>query len=287
MKSIYMNKNISLVIMAAGLGSRYKNGTKQLQKIGPNGETIMDYSINDAKEAGFNEVVFILRKEILDEFKEVIGNRVSEKIKTRYVFQETNNIKNEYLNIERTKPWGTGHAILMLENMDNPFVVINADDYYGKGGLKNLYNFLINQDNDSYNYCMAGFILKNTLSDNGGVSRGICTVKNGYLEDIVETHDINKDTSISIDSVVSMNMWGFTPTILKELEIRFDKFLKENSTDLKKEFLLPVVVNELIKEKKVSIKVLPSYDKWYGITFSEDLDNVKKAFKKFYEKGIY
>ena len=279
--------NVSLVIMAAGLGSRYKNGIKQLQKIGPNNETIMDYSINDAIEAGFNEVIFILRKDILEEFKEVIGNRISEKIKTKYVFQELDNIKEEYLNNERTKPWGTGHAILMLEHMENPFVVINADDYYGKIGFKNIYNFLINEDNDSYNYCMAGFILKNTLSDNGGVSRGICKVKDGYLEDIVETHDITKESDIDKNSVVSMNMWGFTPTILSELKIRFDKFLKENSKDLKKEFLLPSVVDELIKENTASVKVLETNDKWYGITFSEDLAGVKKAFEVFYEKGIY
>lgn len=279
--------NVSLVIMAAGLGSRYKNGIKQLQKIGPNNETIMDYSINDAIEAGFNEVIFILRKDILEEFKEVIGNRISEKIKTKYVFQELDNIKEEYLNNERTKPWGTGHAILMLEHMENPFVVINADDYYGKTGFKNIYNFLINQDNNSYNYCMSGFILKNTLSDNGGVSRGICKVKDGYLEDIVETHDITKESDIDKNSVVSMNMWGFTPTILSELKIRFDKFLKENSKDLKKEFLLPSVVDELIKENTASVKVLETNDKWYGITFSEDLDSVKKAFEEFYEKGIY
>lgn len=279
--------NVSLVIMAAGLGSRYKNGIKQLQKIGPNNETIMDYSINDAIEAGFNEVIFILRKDILEEFKEVIGNRISEKIKIRYVFQELDNIKEEYLNNERIKPWGTGHAILMLEHMENPFVVINADDYYGKIGFKNIYNFLINQDNNSYNYCMSGFILKNTLSDNGGVSRGICKVKDGYLEDIVETHDITKESDIDKNSVVSMNMWGFTPTILSELKIRFDKFLKENSKDLKKEFLLPSVVDELIKEGIASVKVLETNDKWYGITFSEDLAGVKKAFEEFYEKGIY
>lgn len=279
--------NVSLVIMAAGLGSRYKNGIKQLQKVGPNNETIMDYSINDAIEAGFNEVIFILRKDILEEFKEVIGNRISEKIKTKYVFQELDNIKEEYLNNERTKPWGTGHAILMLEHMENPFVVINADDYYGKIGFKNIYNFLINEDNDSYNYCMAGFILKNTLSDNGGVSRGICKVQDGYLEDIVETHDITKESDIDKNSVVSMNMWGFTPTILSELKIRFDKFLKENSKDLKKEFLLPSVVDELIKEGTASVKVLETNDKWYGITFSEDLAGVKKAFEVFYEKGIY
>lgn len=279
--------NVSLVIMAAGLGSRYKNGIKQLQKIGPNGETIMDYSINDAIEAGFNEVVFILRKDIFEEFKTVIGNRISEKIKTRYVFQEIEKIDEKYLNNERTKPWGTGHAILMLENMDNPFVVINADDYYGKEGFKSLYQFLVNEDNDSYNYGMAGFILKNTLSDNGGVSRGVCKVTDGYLSDIVETHDISYQSDIDMNSVVSMNMWGFTPTLLNELKVRFNKFLEENSNDLKKEFLLPMVVDDLIKEGIASVKVLPSYDKWYGITFSEDLDNVKKAFKEFYEKGIY
>ncbi len=269
---------ISLVIMAAGLGSRYKNGIKQLEKVGPNNETIMEYSIMSAKKSGIEEVIFILRKDIFTEFKEVIGNKIEKIIKTRYVFQEVDKIPNEFKNDKRIKPWGTGHAILMLEEMNNPFIVINADDYYGDEGFKNLYNFLTNVNNNSYNYCMSGFILKNTLSDNGGVSRGICKVSNGYLEEITETYNITNNSDINMNSIVSMNMWGFTPTILKELKIKFDEFLKQNNKDLSKEFLLPNIIDELIKTKKIIVKVLISNDKWYGITYSEDLLKIKKEF---------
>lgn len=269
---------ISLVIMAAGLGSRYKNGIKQLEKVGPNNETIMEYSVMSAKKSGIEEVIFILRKDIFTEFKEVIGNKIEKIIKTRYVFQEVDKIPNEFKNDKRIKPWGTGHAILMLEEMNNPFIVINADDYYGDEGFKNLYNFLTNVNNNSYNYCMSGFILKNTLSDNGGVSRGICKVSNGYLEEITETYNITNNSDINMNSIVSMNMWGFTPTILKELKIKFDEFLKQNNKDLSKEFLLPNIIDELIKTKKITVKVLISNDKWYGITYSEDLLKIKKEF---------
>lgn len=269
---------ISLVIMAAGLGSRYKNGIKQLEKVGPNNETIMEYSVMSAKKSGIEEVIFILRKDIFTEFKEVIGNKIEKIIKTRYVFQEVDKIPNEFKNDKRIKPWGTGHAILMLEEMNNPFIVINADDYYGDEGFKNLYNFLTNVNNNSYNYCMSGFILKNTLSDNGGVSRGICKVSNGYLEEITETYNITNNSDINMNSIVSMNMWGFTPTIVKELKIKFDEFLKQNNKDLSKEFLLPNIIDELIKTKKITVKVLISNDKWYGITYSEDLLKIKKEF---------
>ena len=269
---------ISLVIMAAGLGSRYKNGIKQLEKVGPNNETIMEYSVISAKKSGIEEVIFILRKDIFTEFKEVIGNKIEKIIKTRYVFQEVDKIPNEFKSDKRIKPWGTGHAILMLEEMNNPFIVINADDYYGDEGFKNLYNFLTNVNNNSYNYCMSGFILKNTLSDNGGVSRGICKVSNGYLEEITETYNITTNSDINMNSIVSMNMWGFTPTILKELKIKFDEFLKKNNEELSKEFLLSNIIDELIKTKKIIVKVLISNDKWYGITYSEDLLKIKKEF---------
>lgn len=269
---------ISLVIMAAGLGSRYKNGIKQLEKVGPNNETIMEYSVMSAKKAGIEEVIFILRKDIFTEFKEVIGNKIEKIIKTKYVFQDVNKIPEEFKNNKRIKPWGTGHAILMLEEMHNPFIVINADDYYGDEGFKNLYNFLLNENN-SYNYCMSGFILKNTLSDNGGVSRGVCKVSNGYLEEINETYNITNNSDINMNSIVSMNMWGFTPTILKELKIKFNEFLKQNYNDLSKEFLLPNVIDELIKTKKITVKVLVTNDKWYGITYSEDLKKIVNHFK--------
>lgn len=265
---------VSLVIMAAGLGSRYKDGLKQLAKIGKNGETIMEYSINSAIKAGFNEVVFIIRKEIFDEFKNTIGKRLENKIKVRYVFQEIDNVPLKFKGINRTKPWGTGHAVMMLDKIDNPFVVINADDYYGEEIYPKMFDYLIKQDNNSYNYCMGGFKLKNTLSPNGGVSRGICKVINNELKEVVETFNITNETDIDMDSITSMNMWGFTPTILEELKIRFTKFLEDGNFD--KEFFLPFVVDELIKENKANVKVIETNDKWYGITYSSDTENVRK-----------
>lgn len=266
---------LSLVIMAAGMGTRYKGGIKQLTKVGPNDETIMELSINDAIKAGFKEVVFILRKEIYPEFMELVGKKIEEKIKARYVFQEVTDLPQEYNNCERTKPWGTGHAVLTLKTMDNPFVVINADDYYGYDTLKSIYEYLSKQDNDTYNYCMAGYLLKNTLSESGGVSRGICQVEDGYLKDVKETFNITKDTDIDLDSIVSMNMWGFTPTVLAELDHYFKLFLKDNY-NTNNEFMLPEVIKELIYKNKANVKVIPTSDKWFGLTYVEDLEYVKK-----------
>ena len=253
---------LSLVVMAAGLGSRYKGGIKQLAKVGKNGETIMELSINNAIKAGFNEVIFILRKDILDDFEELVGSKIS--VNKKYVFQE--------IESGRTKPWGTGEAVLKVGSIDNSFAVINADDYYDYDAFKKLYDYLSLQDVNSYNYAMSGYILKNTLSLNGGVNRGICKLENGYLKDVEEVTNIKVDSDIDMKSIVSMNIWGFTPTILRELDERFKKHKLVTS----EEFFLPQVVDELINEGKATVRVLETDSKWYGITYSEDLEYVKE-----------
>lgn len=291
-------KEISLVIMAAGLGSRYKGGIKQLEAVGPDGKIIMEYSIIDAINAGFNKVVFIIRKDIEEYFKKLIGSKFEDKIKCEYVYQELDNLPDGFSKKDRIKPWGTGHAILVAsEVIKGPFLVINADDYYGKEAYQKIYDFLSTVDINSYNFCMAGFILKNTLSANGGVNRGVCKIDgNNNLIGVVETHDIKANGNIassdlgelSLDSYVSMNMWGFTPKILDELKEGFTSFLSNLSEgDIKSEYLLPDIIDKLIKEKKANVKLLKTNDIWHGITYHEDLDSVKQAFLELYEKGIY
>lgn len=266
---------LSLVIMAAGLGTRYKGGIKQLAKIGKNDETIMELSINAAIKAGFNEVIFILRKDIFDEFKNQVGNKVEKLIKTKYVFQDVTDIPVEFENKDRTKPWGTGHAVLSIKSINNPFVVINADDYYGVESFQKLADFF--KEEKPYNYAMVGYKLKNTLSKNGGVSRGICKVENGYLKDVVEMKNLTEDSPIDMDTIVSMNMWGFTSTMLEELKKSFTEFLKIHSKELDSEFFLPYVVKELIDSNKITVKVLETNELWYGLTYMEDLEYVKES----------
>jgi glucose-1-phosphate thymidylyltransferase len=297
---------MTLVIMAAGIGSRFGEGIKQLAPVGANGEIIMDYSIYDAIRAGFKKVVFIIRKDIEKEFKEVIGDRISKVLDVSYAYQELENIPKEYsVPKGRKKPWGTGQAVLSIKGIVNePFAVINADDYYGTEGFKAIYDYLSNetQDNDVYNCCMAGFILKNTLSDNGGVSRGVCTVDNdGYLKNVVETFEIEykngeltaKDEEgnpVDLDSeqVVSMNMWGLPNNFLSELEKGFEEFLGSiTEKDIKKEYLLPLVIDRCIKEKKAKVKVLKTSDKWFGVTYKEDKELVIKSIRELIKKGVY
>ena len=297
---------MTLVIMAAGIGSRFGEGIKQLAPVGANGEIIMDYSIYDAIRAGFKKVVFIIRKDIEKEFKEVIGDRISKVLDVSYAYQELENIPKEYsVPKDRKKPWGTGQAVLSIKGIVNePFAVINADDYYGTEGFKAIYDYLSNetQDNDVYNCCMAGFILKNTLSDNGGVSRGVCTVDNdGYLKNVVETFEIEykngeltaKDEEgnpVDLDSeqVVSMNMWGLPNNFLSELEKGFEEFLGSiTEKDIKKEYLLPLVIDRCIKEKKAKVKVLKTSDKWFGVTYKEDKELVIKSIRELIKKGVY
>lgn len=291
--------NTTLLIMAAGLGSRFGTGIKQLEPVDASNHIIMDYSIHDAIEAGFNHVVFIIRKDIEKEFKEIIGNRISSicnalNVTVDYAYQDINDIPAA-LPEGRTKPWGTGQAVLAAKNIINtPFIVINADDYYGKEGFKAVHEYLVNGGKS----CMAGFVLKNTLSDNGGVTRGICKMDNeNNLTEVVETKNIVKTTegaetdgvSIDVNSLVSMNMWGLTPDFLNTLEAGFKEFFdKEVSKDsLKAEYLLPVFIGELMNEGRMSVKVLRSNDTWYGMTYHEDVPSVKDSFQKMLDSGIY
>ena len=293
----------SLVIMAAGIGSRFGGGTKQLAEVGPEGQIIMDYSIFDAVEAGFNKVVFIIRKDLEAEFREIVGNKTEKICKVEYAFQELDNLPNGHkLPANRTKPWGTGQAVLAAKNCINePFVVINADDYYGKEAFQMAHKFLVENPNAKTDYCMVGYILNNTLSNNGGVSRGVIQVdENNFLVDIVETHNItkvesgaeivneNSATPIDVNSKVSMNMWGMSCDFLEVLEEKFTNFLEETSPeDLKSEFLLPLVIGNMVKETSVTVKVLETNDTWFGVTYKEDKDGVIQEFRKLVEKGIY
>lgn len=293
----------TLVIMAAGMGSRF-GGIKQLEPVGPGGEIIMDYSIYDAIAAGFNKVVFIIRKDLEKDFKEVIGNRIEKHINVEYVFQELNNLPSGF-NVQdgRTKPWGTGHAVLCCKNVvKEPFAVINADDYYGKESFRLIYNFLNSDSYDSNVYCMAGFVLGNTLSDNGAVTRGVCkSDNNDWLVDIIETSGIIKDGNVAkakgsdgqdiiidLDSVVSMNMWGFKPSLFNELETGFKEFLSKLSPDdIKKEYLLPEVVGQLVSKGKAKVKVLKTSDQWFGVTYKEDKEAVVASIRNLIDKGVY
>ncbi len=294
----------SLVIMAAGIGSRFGGGIKQLAPVGPNGEIIMDYSIHDALEAGFNKVVFIIRRDLEKDFKQIIGNRIEKLCEVEYAYQQLDDIPEGFTVPEgRAKPWGTGQAILCCKDVvSEPFVIINADDYYGKEAFVKVHDYLVNAKNtDVLNWCMAGFILKNTLSENGGVSRGVCVADSeGNLTDINETHNIvirngaaidNGDgtyTKIDENSHVSMNMWGVTPDIFDILEKGFKEFLSGlTEADIKKEYLLPDICDTLIKTGKAKIKLLETADKWFGVTYAEDKQYVMDSFKKLIAEGVY
>lgn len=294
----------ALVIMAAGIGSRFGGGIKQLEPVGPNGEIIMDYSIRDAIEAGFDKVVFVIRKDLEKDFKEVIGNRIEKQIPVEYAFQELDDIPEKFQTKfpERKKPWGTGQAILACKGkVQEPFLVINADDYYGKEAYVEAYQYLKEekQISDKEPVCMVGFVLKNTLSENGGVTRGVCEVnESGLLADIVETHNIIRkgdkaeaeegEKILDLDVPVSMNMWGLQPEFLDILEKGFYEFLEEtDAKDLKAEYLLPTIIGGLLKEGKAEVTVLKSKDKWFGVTYKEDKESVVNAIKELIESGIY
>ncbi len=296
----------TLIIMAAGIGSRYGQGIKQLAKMGKHGEIIMDYSIYDAKEAGFDKVVFIIRKDIEQEFQQVIGNRIGEHIDVEYVFQELSDIPEGFqVPEERTKPWGTGQAILCCKDVvKEPFVIINADDYYGKEAFRKLHDFLTAGEACDAQFCMgmAGFVLKNTLSDNGTVTRGICKAdEEGFLTHVVETTGIGRDENGKLfcdnpqvqgwfteNERVSMNMWAGEPSFIAYLEEGFREFLADGSGDpLKKEYLLPTIVDQLIREGRAKVKVLETQDKWFGITYKEDKPAVEEAFRQLIEDGVY
>lgn len=303
-----MKKDITLVIMAAGIGSRYGGGIKQLAAVGPSGEIIMDYSVYDALEAGFNKIVFVIRKDLEADFKEIIGNRMEKICRVEYAFQEKDDLPEGFAVPEgRTKPWGTGQAILAVRDIvREPFAVINADDYYGTSAFRQVYDFLADAPagaagEAAAEYCMAGFILKNTLSDNGTVTRGICQVDdNGYLVQVDETRNIRKtgegavaeqdDGSVhalDVESHVSMNMWGLTPEFLEVLKEGFPKFLEEHGQELKSEYLLPEIIDRQLKEGKARVKVLETRDQWYGITYQEDRAAVAEAICALVEQGKY
>lgn len=316
MKDYEENKmKTTLLIMAAGIGSRFGGGIKQLASVDDYNHIIMDYSIHDAIEAGFNKIVFIIRKDIESDFKMIIGDRIeavcaAHHVEVGYCFQDINDIPavepyNGVIPEGRTKPWGTGQAVLAAKALvDSPFAVINADDYYGKEAFRQLHDWLVLEHADNA-ISMAGFILKNTLSDNGGVTRGVCKVNQGHthITDVIETSNIVKTpdgpeadgVKLDPDSYVSMNMWGFpakpgqTPPFMNVLEDNFITFFKETvpSNPLKAEYLLPILIGGLLREGDYSVKVLPTNDKWFGVTYAEDKEAVIASFKELIENGTY
>ncbi len=284
----------TLVVMAAGMGSRF-GGLKQIEPMGPGGEALLDFSIHDAKKAGFNKVVFIIKHAIEKEFKETVGKRIEKIIDTEYAFQETDMLPDGFICPEsREKPWGTGHAIYCCKDIvKTPFAVINADDYYGFEAYSQIYNKLKEQNG---NYCMVGFRLANTLTENGSVSRGICEIENGKLISVTErtkivdckyTEDGETWVPLAPDTVVSMNMWGFTPDLFGYAQSLLEKFLKEKIDSPKAEFYLPFIVSSLMESGTKSVDVLVAEEKWYGVTYREDKDDVKKALNEKIKNGEY
>ena len=289
----------ALRIMATGIGSRFGTGIKQLEPVDASEHIIMDYSIHDAIEAGFDHVVFIIRKDIEKEFKKCIGDHIaaicnSRNVTVDYAFQDINDIPGT-LPEGRTKPWGTGQAVLAAKKIiKTPFIVINADDYYGKEGFKAVHDYLVNGGKS----CMAGFVLKSTLSDNGGVTRGICKMdEQNNLTEVVETKNIIKTAdgaeadgvAVDMNSLVSMNMWGLTPAFLEILEVGFVDFFKNEvpADPMKAEYLIPTFIGELLAENKMSVKVLRSNDTWYGMTYKEDVVTVKENFEEMLKTEVY
>lgn len=292
----------TLFILAAGMGSRY-GGLKQLDGLGPSGETIMDYSVYDALRAGFGKIVFVIRHDFEQEFREKIISRYEGHVPVEVVFQDLNNLPEGFTAPEgRTKPWGTGHAVLMGKDViHEPFAVINADDYYGADSFRVLADFLTSVAGKSNTYGMVGFNISNTLSENGGVSRGYCKVdEQGYLTDVTECHGIERKDGklihvLADDSVadfpenasVSMNMWGFTPDYFQYSEEAFVEFLKVNGKELKSEFYIPSVVNDLIKQGKISLKVEKTASRWFGVTYAADRAATVAEFKRLVDEGVY
>ena len=296
-----------LVVMAAGMGSRY-GGLKQIDPVDEHGNIIIHYSLFDAYRAGFRTAVFVIKPELEETFKEVIGPKVPEKMEIKYVHQIMTDLPEGYTVPEgRTKPWGTAHAALAARKVvDGPFAIINADDYYGVGAFKTIYDYLCaNPDSEGcYEYTMVGYLLKNTVTENGSVARGVCTTnEEGYLDNVVERTKIVKGennpkfteddgatwTDLSNDTIVSMNMWGFTRSYLDEAEARFPAFLEETAkvNPLKGEYFLPSVVSQLLAEKKARVRVLESRDKWYGVTYKEDKPVIVAALAQMRKDGVY
>ena len=286
--------NITLLIMAAGMGSRY-GGLKQLDAIGPSGETIIDYSVYDAIKAGFNKVVFIIRKDFEQEFKTKITDKYEGQIQVEFAFQDLNDLPDEFMCPEgREKPWGTGHAILSARNVINePFIAINGDDFYGRESFKVVADYYIEGANS---FSMVAFKLDKTLSSFGGVTRGLCTVNDEKLNTVIETADLektdygvssNRDIELDGSEPVSMNVWGFTPILFKYLNEKFVEFLSENGTEMKSEYLIPSVVNELIQSGQETVHVLRSGATWFGVTYKDDKPFVEGEIEKLVNKGEY
>lgn len=290
-----MSKDITLVVMAAGMGSRF-GGLKQMEPIGPNGEVILDFSVFDAVRSGFTKVVFVIKHAIEKDFKEMVGKRIAKRVKVEYVFQETDALPDGYTcPDDRTKPWGTAHAILCCKDVvKEPFAVVNADDYYGRNAFCEIAKFL---KEDSDDYCMVGFRLANTLTENGYVSRGVCEVKDGNLATVTERTKISdckytEDdgatwTELAPDTLVSMNLWGFRPDLFAYIEKGFKNFLDEKINVPKSEYYLPSVVSELIENGEKKVKMLIAEDKWYGVTYKEDKPMVVNAIAKMFNDGLY
>lgn len=297
----------TLLILAAGLGTRFKGGIKQLTPVGKSGELLMEYSVYDAARAGFDRVIFVIRRDIEDTMRTALGDRLTKHIKIEYCFQETA-LPPEYgiTAPDRKKPWGTVHAVLAAKNTigNDPFVIVNADDYYGADSYEKIYSFLTSPAKAPSEQCMGGFVLKNTLSDSGSVTRGVCSEDaSGNLTAVAETYHVSRRTDsriigerkdedivLSENSIVSMNMWGFDPSMINRLETCFRKFLETSASagniDVS-EYPLPIAVDELIKEGDISVKILPTHDKWYGMTYAEDIAEVSGEFFRMADQGIY
>ena len=300
-------KDTALVIMAAGIGSRFGGGIKQLEPVGPGGEIIMDYSIHDAMEAGFNKVIFIITRDLEKDFKEIIGHRIEKLLPVEYAYQELQDLPAGYeVTPGRTKPWGTGQAVLSVKGMvDGPFLVINADDYYGREGFRRIHDYMaehMDSQSEIYDICMGGFVLSNTLSDNGTVTRGVCQVDgDGFLTNVTETYNIQMKedglhatdesgapVTISPSQPVSMNMWGLPASFIQELEKGFPVFLDSlKEGDIKSEYLLPKIIDNLVQNKKARVTVLDTPDKWFGVTYREDKQAVTDAIRGLIESGVY
>ena len=291
-----MAKNATLVVMAAGMGSRF-GGLKQMEPISEDGRVILDFSVYDAKKAGFTKIVFVIKESIAEDFINIVGKRIEKMIDVEYVYQELYKLPEGFVCPEtREKPWGTAHAILCCKDaVKEPFAVVNADDYYGRSAFEQIYKELVSENDD---YCMAAFRLKNTLTENGTVARGVCVVENDTLVSVTERTKINKDcqfteddgatwTQLTPDTLVSMNLWGFKPDIFDYIEKGFTEFLKDNINEPKKEYYLPFVVTELIESGTKKVKVLAAEDKWYGVTYKEDKPGVVAAIGEMIAQGLY